>query len=458
MSGLYALVLLGVTLTGMFIGRGLHRCVICFPGSDRLRDQLRALKHQGDCPGCGRRFSGLQQWPVIGWLAAGRCRNCGRLMDRRRPVIELTTGLLLAWLYWTEIPDFRFLPESAGLFTPGDPPGPEVVTQMWSSAVWMHLRFAVHAVMLCGLIVATVIDLECCIIPDGCTIPAAAFAVLAGWGCGQTWIVPVWFQDPSTAALLRSALPERLQWLMTEWDAASFAADHPHWHGLLVSGAGMLAGAGMTWLVRAIGFAALKQEAMGDGDVVLMGMIGAALGWQPAVVVFMLASALAVVPAVSLHLMHRRSQEPGLFPYGPWLSLAAIILLLQWKWIWPAARVFFDWGIGLFFIGFVMFALLGVLLLLMSRVRNLLGLAGPDGPETCWTSADHLMYYGQERPDERTGQWPIAQWPGIRSGRGHLHYMAWKSVRSVADSVDSRCPGGPHSVGAGNRSGGRHGF
>jgi len=429
MSGNYAFILLAIVAGGSYLGRWLHRCALRFPVHYSLSDQLRAIWRDGDCRSCATHESGIQHLPVIGWAVAGRCRNCGRKMDARRPVVELLTGLLLAWLYWVEIPDLSFVVENSGLWTAERPPGPEIITELWSPVVWLHLRYLLHAVMLSGLIVATVIDFELCIIPDGCTVPAMIFAVLFSFGVGQTWLVPIWFQDSSSANIIRSVLPEVLQGIVFDWDATAFAIAYPHWHGLLVSLAGLIAGAGATWLVRAIGFWALKQEAMGDGDVVLMALIGAVIGWQPVIIVFMLASALAVFPAIFMSILRRDSDEPYHFPYGPWLSLAAVVLLLFWQVIWPGAKAFFDMGLALFLFGFVMFAGLAGMLWTIYIVKRALGLLEPDEEPDAWTSGDHLSYYATERPDDECQQHSGSQWPGRDSGRGFGHYRNWRDPR-----------------------------
>ena len=49
---------------------------------------------------------------------------------------------------------------------------------------------------------------------------------------------------------------------------------------------GLLVGAGVTQLVRVAGTQGVRREAMGFGDVTLMGMIGAFLGWQAAILTF----------------------------------------------------------------------------------------------------------------------------------------------------------------------------
>ena len=428
MSVGYLTVLVTIFVTGCWIGRWLHRCVMRFPNSESLLDQLTSVWRKGDCRSCATWESGVQHIPIIGWWCAGRCRSCDRKMEGRRPAVELLTGILLAGLYWVEIPDFdEFVVANSGLWTATAPPGPEAVEQLWSPVVWMHLRYLLHVMMLCGLIVATVIDFEFCIIPDGCTVPTIVFAVLFSFATGQCWMVPIWFQDPSAAEAIRLVLPEGLRPLIFEWDAIAFANAHPHWHGLLVSLAGLIMGAAVTWSIRAIGFWILKMEAMGDGDVVLMALIGAVVGWQPALIVFFLAPIPAVLAVLGTWLMRRRQSAPHYFPYGPWLSLAAVVLLLTWQPVWPRVSSIFDWGLALFVLGLIMLATMAALLKLMKSVKRLLGIAEPILETGCdWTSADHLSYYGSEHPDLETGLWSRPHWSGVRSGRGLLYDHAWR--------------------------------
>ena len=82
-----------------------------------------------------------------------------------------------------------------------------------------------------------------------------------------------------------------------------------------------MAGAGgLVWAVRIIGAIVLRREAMGFGDVTLMAMIGAFLGWQPCLVIFFLAPFAGLVVGV-LRLILFRDRE---IPYGPFLCLAAL--------------------------------------------------------------------------------------------------------------------------------------
>src|SRR5207247_2072646 len=53
-----------------------------------------------------------------------------------------------------------------------------------------------------------------------------------------------------------------------------------HWAGLLRGVIGAAAGGGFLWAIGVIGSWIFKKEAMGGGDVKMMGMVGALLGWE----------------------------------------------------------------------------------------------------------------------------------------------------------------------------------
>ena len=114
----------------------------------------------------------------------------------------------------------------------------------------------------------------------------------------------------------------------------------PHWAGLLTALVGMAVGGGIVWAVRIIGSAAMKREAMGFGDVTLMAMIGAFLGWQASLIIFFLAPFAALVVGL-LRLILFRDHE---IPYGPFLCLAALVVILCWDTMWAATQLYFAPG------------------------------------------------------------------------------------------------------------------
>ncbi|MCL0324223.1 A24 family peptidase, partial [Escherichia coli] len=73
--------------------------------------------------------------------------------------------------------------------------------------------------------------------------------------------------------------------------------NHPHLHGLAWSLAGMLAGGGIIWLGRVSSRLILGQPAIGFGDVTLMAMIGAFIGWQPVLCAMAVAPVCGVILA-----------------------------------------------------------------------------------------------------------------------------------------------------------------
>jgi prepilin signal peptidase PulO-like enzyme (type II secretory pathway) len=109
------------------------------------------------------------------------------------------------------------------------------------------------------------------------------------------------------------------------------------WAALLSSLVGLVAGGGIVWVVRLIGGVALRREAMGFGDVTLMMMIGTYLGWQAALFIFFLAPIAGLVVGL-LRLVLFRDHE---LPYGPFLCLAALGVMVHWGGIWNWARPYF---------------------------------------------------------------------------------------------------------------------
>ena len=300
-------------------------------------------------------------------------------------------------------------------------------------------------VLIEALVVSTFIDFDLQIIPDGATLPAMCVGVLGGLVIGQVHLVPVWFQrgDLSNFVALiydvwgdGAAPPGWLKtitgfWWMSGSGIPSWCAQYPHLHGLAVSLAGLVVGGGVVWIVRIIGQSVLKQEAMGFGDVVLMAMVGSFLGWQPTVLVFVLAPALALIAVAGTWLINR----PREIPYGPYLSLAALIVILGWKWIWDMFERVFELGPMLPFLALAMSLGLYGLLQLVQFIKWCLGieLYPPDWVEE-WTSADQLSYLAMEQTDPQQGQWRNSSWPGSQAGTGRIHVDNWRRPQEQQNS------------------------
>lgn len=135
------------------------------------------------------------------------------------------------------------------------------------------------------------------------------------------------------------------------------------WRGLLTALVGLVGGAGIVWTVRLIAVAALKKEAMGFGDVTFLAMVGAFLGWQPALIAFFLAPLAAVFIGAAQWLLGRGNE----LPYVPYLALASAGVVVRWADVW-------DWGAPLFTLGWLIPGVLVVCLGLMAVLLWLMGL------------------------------------------------------------------------------------
>ena len=90
---------------------------------------------------------------------------------------------------------------------------------------------------------------------------------------------------------------------------------------------GAIAGGGVLWLVGEAYFRYSGVEGMGGGDVKMLAMIGAFLGWKLMVLTLVLSSILGSVVGV-LVLAIRRGGMKYALPYGTFLSLAALVASL----------------------------------------------------------------------------------------------------------------------------------
>ncbi len=421
-------------VVGSVVGSFLNVCIYRIPQHERLWDSLRGLGNPpSSCPRCGHRIRWQDNIPLIGWLRlGGRCRDCRMRISARYPAIELLNGLLWVALYWLEVPAGWNAPMSAsGLFTELGPQGSGFSGWLSPAAV-VHWRYFYHLVLVEALLVATFIDLDLWIIPDGVTVPAMAVG-FAGSLVGQVYLVPVWFQSPRLMQdinVIRNVtdvgsllFPAWMDPLFAGPPVPEWVASHSHWHGLAVSVAGFVVGGGIVWAVRIIGAWILRREAMGFGDVILMAMIGTFLGWQPAVMVFLLAPACALLFVTSSVVLHRQRE----FPYGPYLALATLVVLFGWQWLWPRTERVFQMGPLVIVAAFLMMVMLAAILYLLQGVKRLLGMeVYPPEPPDVWTAADQNHFREGEQTDPQQGQWPRTVWPGMLSGRGQGQWHNWR--------------------------------
>lgn len=107
-------------------------------------------------------------------------------------------------------------------------------------------------------------------------------------------------------------------------------ADHAWYYVLAACTLGYLVGGGVIWVTRILGTLAFGKEAMGLGDVHLLGAIGVVLGWHEAVFLsIFIAPILAIlVTAVLAIAASLKNGVARVIPYGPYLAGAALLILI----------------------------------------------------------------------------------------------------------------------------------
>lgn len=104
---------------------------------------------------------------------------------------------------------------------------------------------------------------------------------------------------------------------------------------------GILAGGGVLWLIGEAYYRYAGEEGMGGGDVKMLAMIGAFLGWQLVIVTLVFSSIAGSVIGVLLIVTKRGGLKYAL-PYGTFLALAALVSSL-------AGAQIVNWYVGMYY-------------------------------------------------------------------------------------------------------------
>jgi len=227
------------------------------------------------CPRCKTPIRWYDNVPVLSWLILrARCRDCGERISARYPAVELLSGAL--WV-------------AAGLRF-----------GLSAQTAWAIVLFYL-------LLLLAFIDLDTMRLPN--TLVGSLFAVgVVGAGYSQLTGMPAVPLVPLGSGWLASPLATAL--------------------------AGALASAGIA-LAIAGAYSLLRQrEGFGMGDVKLLGAIGVYLGLYGMLVLFV-GSIIGVVYGVAAS-RGKGSSLAFKFPFGPFLALAAVLVVLfgpeSWAW------------------------------------------------------------------------------------------------------------------------------
>jgi leader peptidase (prepilin peptidase)/N-methyltransferase len=109
--------------------------------------------------------------------------------------------------------------------------------------------------------------------------------------------------------------------------------------GLLNALLGVAVGGGILWALAWASPYLFGKEGMGGGDIKLLAMIGAFLGWKPALLTIMIGSLTGSIIGISLIAL-RLMKRDEYIPFGPFLVLGALLSMFF-------AQPMLDWYQGL---------------------------------------------------------------------------------------------------------------
>ena len=317
---LWLVAAVGAALFGACVGSFLNVCIYRIPLDQSV---VRPRSH---CMTCGKLIPWYHNLPVLSYFVLrGRCASCGARFSFRYAAVELLTAFLFLAVACAFPPAGAAAP--LGIVPHALPPGPD------GAPVFRALAVApLYWLFLSGLVIGTFIDFDHYFLPDSVTIggmvAGLAFSALVPELQARVAVVPTAFGKavvPVFATTWREGLLQ---------SALGLAAGFLPLQTIRVTG---------TWLYRRIGRIGPEDEAMGFGDVKLLGAIGAFLGWQAAAFSLVAAALVGTLVSVPLALARRRSLLSRI-PFGPYLALGALLfvfwgqrlvisyLTLTWPW------------------------------------------------------------------------------------------------------------------------------
>lgn len=302
---------------GCCIGSFLNVCIY------RIPLNLSVVRPRSHCMSCGAPIPWYHNIPVFSYFALrGRCARCGAHFSFRYAAVEALTGMLFTAAFCT-------LPASGARPPFGMRP---LLTPVAAFGSWTALQpllaIPVEWVFLSGLVLGSFIDFDHYIIPDSVTLGGLAA------GLAASTLVP---QLQTRAGFM--ALPQAGLFPVLLHPATPIG-------GFTASLTGLCVGFCLLQAVRLVGTAAMKRlgrigpddEAMGFGDVKLLGAIGAFLGWQATVFSLVAGAFLGLLGAIPALLpRHGPGTAPRRIPFGPFLSMGAV------AWLFWGHRLVFSW-------------------------------------------------------------------------------------------------------------------
>lgn len=251
------------TALGLIIGSFLNVCIYRIPLGKSI------VRPRSGCTRCGAQIAFYDNIPVLSYLLLrGKCRSCGATIPLQYPFVEILTGafFLVCAVRW-----------------------------QFTSPTYVNSFF------LSVIIVLIFTDYHHRILPNVLTLPGTLVGIL---------LSP--FQNPD---VYQDILSVRLALLFDPEAARTLLP----WIGSI---SGAIVGGGML-LVVGMGYQTLrKRKGLGMGDVKMMAMVGAFLGWRLTFLTIFAGSVLGLLAGIYLIAFHKKNLQTKL-PFGVFLGIGA---------------------------------------------------------------------------------------------------------------------------------------
>lgn len=255
-------------ILGSIIGSFLNVCIYRLPREESI------VYPGSHCTSCKKSISFYHNIPILSYIfLGGRCSHCNSKISFGYPLVEILSGLLF-------------------------------VATLWKFGMILDTLF--YLLFISGLIVITFVDLKHMIIPNVITYPGILVGILynaltTNWQNSLELVSNFSFGFQNFFELLNEV-------------------------PILDSLFGVILGGGILLLIAYTYEIIRKRQGMGMGDVKLLALIGAFLGWQGVFFVIFLSSILGSIVGLSI-IITRKGDLKYALSFGPFLSIAAIIYI-----------------------------------------------------------------------------------------------------------------------------------
>jgi leader peptidase (prepilin peptidase) / N-methyltransferase len=233
------------------------------------------------CPNCSSLIGPFDNVPLLSYaILRGRCRNCRAPISWRYPAVELMTALIYAGVFLIDV------------YTRGG----------------MTYTIIFDLVFVSAIVALIFIDAEHMLLPNAITYPGIVFAVIARLAL-PFLVGPYAFDD----------LPSLFYGPLSNLPIAAVS--------LIGAALGALVGGGTLWLVGWVWERLRGVEAMGLGDVKMMFMVGAYVGWRLTILTIFLGVLSGSIIGIALMMRRGERDMKMLLPFGIFLGLGSIIAL-----------------------------------------------------------------------------------------------------------------------------------